>query len=660
MDAATAADAVLDVETALDLYRRMLRVRLFEETAGRLYADGEVPGFVHLSIGQEAVAVGACSSLRDTDGIVSTHRGHGHCLAKGADLTSMFAELMGRDSGTCRGLGGSMHIADVERGVYGANGIVGAGLPIAVGVASGFRRQGRDDVVVAFFGDGALAQGAFHEAANLAALWKLPIIFLCENNQYAEFTAAAAQHLVPIVERAASYGMPGVQVDGNDVLAVAGVVGEQVARARAGGGPVLVEAVTLRQRGHYEGDAQRYRPEDEPSRWAGADPIERLGKALADHGAGGAVDEVRAEAEAEVSGAVEAARAAGDPPTALLFDAVWAPAATFDEPPAPEGEEFRAMDAIREALADAFEDDESVWLAGIDVAAGGNIFGLTRGLADRFPGRVLDTPISETAIMGLAVGGAMAGTRPIVELMYLDFLGVCFDQLLNQAAKLRFMTGGHLVMPLVVRSQFGAGRSSGSQHSQSLEALLAHVPGLVVVMPSTPADTYGLLRSAIADPNPVVFIENRLLYGAKGPRPRQGDLVPLRRAVVRRPGTDVTVVTWSRMTFDALDAAAELADDGIDVEVVELRTVSPFDEQTVLASAVKTGRVVVAHEAVGSGGLGAEIAARIADEAFWSLDAPVRRVAAPFTPVPYNPALEQVWLPDRERIVAAVRGLART
>jgi 2-oxoisovalerate dehydrogenase E1 component len=286
------------------------------------------------------------------------------------------------------------------------------------------------------------------------------------------------------------------------------------------------------------------------------------------------------------------------------------------------------------------------------------VFGLTRGLAEQFGNRVRDTPISETAVMGVGVGAAMAGMHPVVELMYLDFVGVCLDQLLNQAAKMPFMTGGAAPMALTVRTQFGAGRSSGSQHSQSLEALLAHIPGLTVVMPSTPADTYGLLRAAIQDPNPVVFIENRLLYGMKGPRPPEEHVVPLGTSAVVRAGTDVTLVSVSRMVHEALAAAEVLAGEGISVEVVDLRTVAPLDMTPILESVHRTSRLLIAHEAVVPFGIGAEISATVAREGFWDLDAPIQRVGAAPTPPPYAPDLEHAWLPDRDDIAEAVRRLA--
>jgi 2-oxoisovalerate dehydrogenase E1 component len=362
----------------------------------------------------------------------------------------------------------------------------------------------------------------------------------------------------------------------------------------------------------------------------------------------------------ELDEAVERARGLASPAASSLHNFVTRARPPRDEPapPAEDAPVFKMMDAVRTALEAELASDERVFIAGIDVGAG-NVFGLMRGLRDTFGDRVRDTPISETAIMGLGVGAAMAGMHPVVELMYLDFIGVCLDQLLNQAAKMPFMTGGAARMALTVRTQFGAGRSSGSQHSQSLEALLAHIPGLSVVMPSTPADTYGLLRSAIQDPNPVVFIENRLLYGMKGPRPPADYHLPIGKAAVRQVGDDVTVVSVSRMVHEALAAAALLADEGISVEVIDLRTVAPLDTATILESVKKTGRLLIAHEAVVPFGIGAEIAATVAGEGFSDLRAPIERIGAAATPPPYAPVLEHEWLPDREDITAGLRRLVQ-
>ena len=654
----------------LEAYGRMTLIRVFEERVSELYRNSEVPGFVHLSIGQEASAVGACWPLAVTDVITSNHRGHGHCLAKGLAPEPMMAELLARSTGTNKGLGGSMHIADPDLGIFGANGIVAAGVPIAGGAAlaaklrAGRDRAGKDSsVVVSFFGDGAVAQGAFHEAANLAALWRLPIVFFCENNGYAEFSPIADQHPVPMSARAAGYGLDYVAVDGNDVEAVAEVMTEVVERIRQGGGPVFVEAATYRWHGHYEGDPEKYRTADELSEWQRRDPLVITRARLLGRGVGqDKLDWVEAQVRARIDAAVEAARQAPPPDISVLRSSVYAPRPVTPEPdwvPAPDGEIFRTMDAVRLALEGELEANPEAFVAGVDVGKGGNVFALTRGLYAKWPDRLLDTPISETAVMGLAVGGAMAGMTPLVELMYLDFLGVCFDQILNQAAKLRFMTGGKARMGLVIRTQFGGGRSSGSQHSQSLEALLAHIPGLTVVMPSTPADTYGLLRSAIRDPNPVVFIENRQQYGMKGPKPPADYLIPLGKAKVVREGTDLTIVSVSRMVHEALAAAEALAPRGISAEVIDLRTVAPLDKETILASLAKTNRLLIAHEGVTDFGIGAEIAALAVYQGFWTLDAPVMRVAPPPTPSPYAPSLEKLWLPDRQSIERAAEALVR-
>jgi 2-oxoisovalerate dehydrogenase E1 component len=651
----------LETRSLLKLYRTMVEIREFELRVSRLTREGKIPGFVHLSLGQEAAAVGACAPLTQADVITSTHRGHGHCIAKGLDMTGMFAELMGRSAGTCAGLGGSMHIADPGLGIFGANGIVAAGLPIASGAALAVRLKQQSSAVVAFFGDGAVAQGAFHESVNLAALWRLPVIFFCENNHYAEFSAAETQHPVPLRTRAAGYGISCTQVNGNDVEAVHQLVTDLAARARRGQGPFMVEAETYRWHGHYEGDPERYRTKEEVDKWKDLDPLlitrERL---FASGTAAEQLTEIESDVRRRIDTAVEAATTASElDPATDLSAFMLAPRREHPDPQPPVGEDiFRTMDAVHDALEQELSTDPSVFVAGIDVGQGGNVFALTRGLAERWPARVIDTPISETAIVGLAVGSAMAGMRPVVELMYLDFIGVALDQVMNQAAKLHFMTGGKASLGLTIRTQFAAGRSSGSQHSQSLEAILAHIPGLTVVMPATPWETYGLLRAAIQDPNPVIFIENRLLYGRKGTRPPRDLIIPLGKARVVRPGQHVTVVSYSAILGTVLTVAGELAAEGIDTEVIDLRTIQPLDRDTILTSLAKTNRIVIVHEAVKDFGVGAEIVALCAEDGFWHLDAPLKRVAARFSPAPYAPRLERAWLPSADEIKEAIRSTA--
>ena len=315
--------------------------------------------------------------------------------------------------------------------------------------------------------------------------------------------------------------------------------------------------------------------------------------------------------------------------------------------------ETRYIDALNEGMATAIEEDERVVLIGIDVGAGGGIFRVTKGLYERFgPERVIDTPIAEMGYVGAAVGAAMTGLRPIVEIMFMDFVGVCLDPILNQAAKLRYMTAGALEIPVVFRMQTGAGKAAGAQHSQSLEAWFAHVPGLKVVLPATVADARDLMLAAVRDPNPVVFVENRRLYGSKGDI--DADPLPLGKARVARPGEQVTVLTWGQMLRTCL-AAAEEGDASL--EVIDLRSLAPLDMDTILASVRRTGRLLIVHEAIQDFGAGAEIAARVGDQLFDELRTPVRRLGTPTVPMPFSPDLEKALLPTSKAISTAAEAL---
>jgi 2-oxoisovalerate dehydrogenase E1 component len=638
-------------------FQQMALIREFEARVSELFRANQLPGFIHLSIGQEAVAVGLCRALERTDWIASTHRGHGHCIAKGVPLKPMMAELFGRSTGTAGGVSGSMHIADLNYGVLGANGIVGASLPIATGAALAEQLRGSGRVAVACFGDGAVSTGAFHESLNLAAVWTLPVVFLCENNGVAEFSHFRQYSPTKSVsERAPAYGMPAEQVDGNDVEAVFAACSRAVARAREGHGPSLVEAHTFRVHGHYEGDPMKYRAATDI---APSDPLERCATTLEGLGLPHVeIEKMRRAAAEAVDDAVSFARESPEPDVSNYLryvTEVSAPPMPLRPEPDAAGPEVRYMDAIAEALAEEMDLDESVFLMGVDVLTQGGVYGVTRPLGRFGPERLRETPISEAAVMGSAVGAALAGSRPVVEIMFMDFLTTCFDQLVNQAAKMRFMSGGRSRLPLVVRTQMGAGTSAGPQHSQSLEALLAHIPGLQVVMPSTPRDAKGLLKAAIRSDGPVIFVENRQLYARRGTLGPRGELLPLGQARVVAPGEDVTIVAWSQMVHVAVEARDHLKLQGVEAEVVDLRTIKPLDMQSVLTSIAKTSRLVIAHEAVTEFGVGAEVAARAQLEGFGLLDAPVVRVGAPSAPTPFAPSLEAAYLPSSADIEAAVR-----
>ena len=649
------------IELRLEMLARMNLIREFEQLLARAYADGEVPTeAIHLSIGQEATAVGACFALRADDYIATTHRGHGHMLAKGADLDGMMAELLGKATGLCAGKGGSMHVTEAAVGAIGANGIVGASPLAAIGAAHAAVQRGSDQVAVAFLGDGATNQGMFHEALNFAAVFDLPAVFVVENNQYGEFTAVEDHTRVPVIaERAAAYGMPGVTVDGNDCQAVYAAARTAVARARAGDGPTLLECLTYRWHGHMEGEDVGYRSAEEIAEWKERCPIKALRAVLAEEGLAAAdAAEIEEGARARVEAAWDKAKAGPEPAASTMTTDVFAPEPRYlyaGVEVAPGEREITFSQALYEAIAEELERDERVYLLGEDVATGG-YFAVTVGLVDKFGAeRIIDTPISEYAIVGSAVGAAMSGQRPIAEILFSDFLTTCMDPIVNNAAKLRYMSGGQYRLPMVVRTPGGAGLGMAAQHSQSLEALLTGIPGLIVVAPATPYDAKGLLKAAIRSNNPVIFFENKVLYAATGPVPEGDYVVPLGVARRVRRGGDITVVSVGGALGKVEEAAALLAADGIEVDIVDVRTLVPLDVATIVESVVSTGRLVTVEDAALTHGFGAEVIARVAEAAWPALVAPPRRVAALDVPIPYNSALENQVVPDAGRIEVAVR-----
>src|SRR5206468_275637 len=430
---------------------------------------------------------------------------------------------------------------------------------------------------------GGANQGVVHEALNLAAVWKLPIVYLCENNQYALSTATARTTAgESIAARAAAYEIPGVRVDGNNVLAVYEAVREAVTRARRGEGPTLVEAVTYRWGGHsMRANLPEYRTKEEEREWMERDPIARLRVHLVDQTRATPMrlKELEEAVELELDRAVEFANASPEPTVELMESSVYAPHLEVGEPARGGGREITMAEALNEALHGEMERDKRVFVMGEDVGLIGGIFGVTRGLRERFgEDRVRDTPISEATFVGAGVGAAIAGLRPVVEIQIFDFVALTMDQLVNQAAKFRYMLGGRPTVPLVIRGPQGGGIRLAAQHSQSLEAWFAHVPGLVVVAPATPYDAKGLLVSAIRDDNPVIFLEHKALYATKGAVPEAHYAIPLGKADVKRAGKDVTLVATQAMVSRALAAAADLEKEGVSVEVIDPRTLVPLDE----------------------------------------------------------------------------------
>lgn len=601
------------------------------------------------------------------------------------------AELFGKEAGYCRGRGGSMHIADFSSGHLGANAIVGGSVPIATGAAYSARYRRSEQVIVCFAGDGAYSNGVVLESLNMATMAQFtnklasrkfgqPIVYLIVNNQYGMTGRQLGEvsGVDYLARRAAGYSHNGLQaevVNGMDVLAVYEAVSRAVEECRQGRGPVLRELITYRYYGHSLGDPRvEYRSKEEEAAWRAVDPIDTFPKQLIDAGVMTAaqVEQLRKKVEERQARAAVRAAESPDPDvkdvlrfvfTEIREDSVpkeFANPKTLKavEKPKRKDGQLTLRDAIKEALMEEMARDARVIVYGEDVADYGGAFKVTKGLLETFGrDRVFNASISEAAIIGTAVGAAMTGLRPVVELMYSDFEFMAGDQIHNQAAKWSFMSGGLLSVPLVIRTSTGAGKGYGGQHSQALESHMCHTPGLRVVIPSNAYDAKGLLKTAIRSLDPVVFVESQLLYNEKCEVPEEEYLIPFGQAKIVRPGKHLTIIAWSYLVGESLKAAEVLAGDGIEAEVIDARTLCPFDYDTVIESVKKTGRALVASQACRTGSFTGEVASEIQERAFDYLDAPVARVGALDGISPQAYILEQAYLPSAQNVVAEARKL---
>ncbi|MCX5494071.1 thiamine pyrophosphate-dependent enzyme [Kaistia dalseonensis] len=660
--------AGLTAEAMIDLYESMVLLRKFESVAQMACRKGETPGFFHLYIGQEATAVGICAHLRKSDWVTSTHRGHGHALAKGMAPDILMAELYGRADGCCGGRGGTMHLYDRSIGLFGTNGIVAAGISHAVGAGISARTRGKDDIGVAFFGDGATNHGGFHESLNFAGVMRAPALLVCENNLYATATPLKSATLNPeIASKAAAYGIPGVAVDGNDVIAVYQAAGEAITRARAGQGPTLFEAKTYRTVGHHEGDhvTGTYRTQAEVDEWAARDPIKTYRQRLINEFAVASAEEldaIDARIDGVVQHALEFARNSPEPDPATVGQHIYAepinPAEALVQA-APSGTVTQSwLDAVRDGIAEEMRRNPHVLYFGEGTGERGGTFAHTKGLWTEFgPNRMIDTPISEQGFTGAAIGASATGARAIADLMFADFMFEAAGQIVLQGSKLRYMSNGQMNAPFIVRVGAGTVRSAGPHHSGTYHPVWGHIPGLIVCMPATPADAKGLMKTALRAGDPVIMMEPKALFASKGEVPVGDHLVPFGLARIARPGRDITIVAAGQIVHRALEAAEKLADRGIEAEVIDLRTIMPLDVKTVAASVARTHRLLIADEGYGPFGVGAEIAQAINELAFDDLDAPVGRVHTEAMSHPLAPSLERAMIVDADRIIAAVDGV---
>ena len=653
----------LDRAHVLMLLRHMIRIRRFEQSCAELYTREKIRGFLHLYDGEEAIAAGVIPVLTDRDRIVGTYREHGHALVRGVPMNAVMAEMFGKATGCSGGRGGSMHLFDAATSFYGGNAIVGGGLPLAAGLALADRLRGEDRVTACFFGEGAVAEGEFHETMNLARLWSLPVLFVCENNGYAMGSALArTESQVDIQAKAAAYGIEAQRVDGMDVVAVEVAARRAIARIRETGQPVFLECATYRFRAHSMFDAQLYRDKAEVEAWRKKGPILRFQTWLLDNGLihRDDVDRIEAEIDSEIQEAVTFAEAAPWEPVEDLSRHVLG---AQPEPPAPQAPSGRTVEttyreAVKEAIRDAITRDDRVFLMGEDVGAYGGCYAVSKGLMDEFgQDRIRDTPLSESGFVGAGIGAAAAGMRPIVEVMTVNFSLLALDQIMNTAATIRHMSGGQFGVPLVIRMATGAGKQLAAQHSHSLEGWYAHIPGLKVLAPATVEDARGMLWTALEDPDPVLIFENVMLYNMTGQIDEAAGPVDISRAFVRREGHDLSLITYGGSLWKTLEAAEVLEAEGISAEVIDLRSLRPLDDATIMASVAKTRRAAVVDEGWRSGSLAAEIMARITEQAFWSLDAPLARVCSVEVPIPYPAHLEQASIPQVGGIVDAARKL---
>ena len=663
-------DIGLDDEQLIDLYRLMLLARNLDDRMWKLSRQGQA-AFVVSASGHEAAQVGVAMAVdQDVDWVLPYYRDVGMCLALGLSAKDILLGVFSRASDPTSG-GRQMpnHWSFPARNVFTASSAIATQYPHACGIAYTLRQQGIPGVVVVSGGEGSTSEGDWHEAMNFAAIHHLPVVFVIQNNHYAISVREENEVAGSITERARGHGIEAESIDGNDALMVYATTRDAVDRARGGGGPSLVEAQTYRYYGHTSEDRDSdYRTAEEVERWRKKDPILRLHQYLIEARLlpDALERELEEQIEQEVALAVETALAAPEPddPYSHVYARPIEPgeAATQTELSV-EGETVNLLSAINRTMHEIMAADNQVVTFGQDVAdPKGGVFKATKGLGERYgEDRSFNAPLAESCIVGVGIGMAAAGLRPIAEIQFADFIHPGFDQIVTEAARIHYRSDGRWTCPLVIRVPFGGGVHGGLYHSQSIEAFYAHVPGLKVVVPSTPADAKGLLWDSIEDPDPVLFLEPKKLYRlVSGPYPDGHHRVPIGRAAIRRTGGDVTILAYGAMAYWAQEAAELLAVEGVDAELIDLRSLRPLDWPTIETSVQKTGKVLIVHEDNEFGGFGAEVAAQVADKSFEYLDGPVRRYAAPEIPAfPFSEKLELMVMPNTEGIVQRALDLSR-
>lgn len=660
-------DLGLSDQDLREMYEVMLTSRLVDQKIWTLNRMGKA-AFSISSTGHEAIHAGIVKAInRGQDWVLPYYRDLGMMIGLGLTpyeaFLGIFAKAEDPNSGG-RQMPNHWSLPRV-RVVTGSSPIA-TQLPHAAGIAYGLKLDNSKEVVICTFGDGATSKGDFHEALNFAGIHKLPVVFICENNGYAISVPLSMESAVTeLYKKAAAYNIEGIQVDGNNPLAVYNATKKAVEKARAGGGATFIEAIVYRFGPHTSDDDDKsYRSREEVEAAKAEDPITLFGNYLTAHGISSDFEilQLKDTLIARINEQAVLAQEVPDPAPNSVGNHVYAKVIENKTPAKFERNGFNStrsgnvVEAVRSSLMHIMDTDPSAIILGEDVGVKGGVFLATDGLWKKYPDRVVDTPLAESSLVGFGIGLAFLNKRPIVEIQFADFIHSAFDQIVSEAARAHYRSAGGWQVPLIIRVPWGSGVHGALYHSQAIESLFSHIPGLKVVAPTTPKDVVGLLNSAFADPDPVLFLEHKKAYRLiSGPIPDPDYVVPIGKAEIVRPGKDLTIITYGLHRHYALSAAEQLSDEA-DIEVVDLRTISPLDKATILDSATRCSRVLIVHEDNISFGAGAEIAALIAEHAFWALDAPVKRLASPDIPLlGFSSAIEHALMIGADDIVKAAR-----
>ena len=639
----------LSDKKAVSLYKNLLLPRRIEERMLNLLRQNKISKWFS-GMGQEAIAVGVTTVLKEDDYILPMHRNLGVFTTRGVDFYKLFCQLFGKADGFTGGRDRSFHFGIMEHRISGMISHLAATMPIADGLALASKLKGSDFVAVSFCGDGATSEGDFHEALNLAAVWELPAIFVIENNGYGLSTPTNEQFACEqLADRAIGYGMEGVQIDGNDIFEVMDAM-EKARKNALNGKPTLIEAKTFRMRGHEEASGTFYVPDEKFEEWKEKDPINRYEQWLLENSIvkdRAALDKIKSEIDQDITGPLERALSAKEP----IFDRekeLHSVSASFKPltktPKNGASSEKRFVDAIQFSLKQAFEEDDTYLILGQDIAEYGGVFKVTEGFIEQFgKERVRNTPIIESGAIGCAIGLAMEGFKPVVEMQFADFISCGYNQIINNLAKAHYRW-----MPplnITIRAPHGAGVGAGPYHSQSPEGWFMQHPGLKIVVPATVDDAQNLLYSALQDPNPVLFFEHKKLYRSIRETTADSCIAEeLGKAKIRRDGKDASVITYGMGVHWAMEIADEYSGKGIELEVIDLRTLVPLDLDTIMNSVSKTNRVLLLQEPSQTLGPMSEVSSLITEECFRELDAPVMRCSSLDMPIPFSTELEKGYL----------------